>query len=49
MLPTAATLRQCGVNMHPLEYLTIALAVVAVAARVAMFLPRPPKGPFKAI
>jgi len=43
-------LRQCGVNrMHPLEYLTIALAVVAVAARVAMFLPRPPKGPFKAI
>jgi hypothetical protein len=33
--------------MNPLEYVTIALAVVAVAARVAMFLPRPPKGPFK--
>jgi hypothetical protein len=33
--------------MNPLEYLTIALAVVAVAARVSMFLPRPPKGPYK--
>ena len=43
-------LRPCGVNtVHPFEYITIALAVVAVAARVAMFLPRPPKGPFKAI
>jgi len=42
--------RQCGADsMHPLEYVTIALAVVAVAARVAMFLPRPPKGPFKAM
>ena len=38
-----------GLIMHPLEYVTIALAVVAVAARVAMFLPRPPKGPFKAM
>ena len=35
--------------MYPLEYITIALAVVAVAARVSMFLPRPPKGPFKAM
>lgn len=38
-----------GLIMHPLEYITIALAVVAVAARVSMFLPRPPKGPFKAM
>jgi hypothetical protein len=35
--------------MHPFEYLTIALAVVTVAARVAMYLPRLPKGPFKAM
>jgi hypothetical protein len=35
--------------MHPLEYLTVALAVVAVAARISLFLPRPPKGPFKAM
>ncbi|MEM8511322.1 hypothetical protein RCH14_000613 [Massilia sp. MP_M2] len=35
--------------MHPLEYLTIALAVLTVAARISMHLPRPPKGPFKAM
>lgn len=35
--------------MHPFEYLTIALAVIAVAARVSMYLPRPPKGPYKAV
>lgn len=35
--------------MHPFEYVTVALAVVAIVGRVAMFLPRPPKGPYKAI
>lgn len=35
--------------MNPFEYMTIALAVIAVAARVSMFLPRPPKGPYKAV
>lgn len=43
-------LRQCGAKtMTPFEYVTIALAVAAVAGRIAMFLPRPPKGPYKAM
>ena len=35
--------------MGLLEYIPVALAVLAIAGRVAMFLPRPPKGPYKAI
>lgn len=35
--------------MSPLEYLSVALAVLVIAGRVAMFLPRPPKGPYKAV
>ncbi len=30
--------------MNAIEFFPIALAVLAVVARVAMFLPRPPKG-----
>jgi len=35
--------------MDLFEYALVALAVLALAGRVAMFLPRPPKGPYKAI
>ena len=35
--------------MDLFEYALIDLAVLAVAGRIAMFLPRPPKGPYKAI
>jgi len=35
--------------MNPLEYITVSLAVVAIVARIALFLPRPPKGPFRAV
>jgi hypothetical protein len=35
--------------MNLFEYALVALAVLAVAGRAAMFLPRPPKGPYKVI
>lgn len=35
--------------MNPLEYLTVALAAIGVIARIALFLPRPPKGPFRVV
>ena len=35
--------------MSLFEYLPVALAVLAIAGRIAMFLPRPPKGPYRAV
>lgn len=35
--------------MSLFEYLPVALAVLGVAGRIAMFLPRPPKGPYQAL
>lgn len=35
--------------MSLLEYVPIAFAVLVIVGRVAMFLPRPPKGPYTAI
>lgn len=35
--------------MNLFEYVAVALTVAAIAGRIAMFLPRPPKGPYKAI
>jgi len=33
--------------MNPFEYVTIALAAAAVVARLSLFLPRTPKGPYR--
>ena len=42
-LPTSANPRKKGLTMIALEYLPVGLAVLAVVARVAMFLPRQSK------
>lgn len=40
--------RMKGPSMIALEYLPVGLAVLAVVARIAMFLPRQPKSPNQA-
>ena len=47
-LSTTAPRRKKGLTMTVLDYLPVGLAVLAVVARVAMFLPRQPKTPRQA-